>query len=216
MLDRARAIALAADGLRPQTERALRAAAPAGVERDVRVKQVADEVVLDREIAPIHVDDVRQRIHVLEDRAIGRVPDAAVLAEAESEDVAQRPALGHFLDREVELVARDEVDGRRRGERFDGVNGHVGPDEPDPQIRIPGLHGLGHLHVGGKGRRARVQDRELVRVREGHDVVQRQIEEDPMGFEETIHLVPRPDTQQPPCLRYGKLPRSDGFQSDCL
>lgn len=35
-----------------------------------------------------------------------------------------------------------------------------------------------------------------------------------MSFEEAIHLVPRPNTQQPPCLRYGESPRPDAFQGD--
>ena len=74
------------------------------------MQQIADEVLLDGEIAPIDVDDVRQRVHVLEDRPLRRVVDAAVLTEAEPEDAPQRPTLGDFLDREVELVARHEVD----------------------------------------------------------------------------------------------------------
>ena len=48
VLDRARAVALPAHRLRPEAEGALRAAAAAGVERDVGMQQVADEVVLDR------------------------------------------------------------------------------------------------------------------------------------------------------------------------
>ena len=46
--DAARAVAVAADRLRPQAEGAARFAAAAGVERDVGVLQIADEVVLDR------------------------------------------------------------------------------------------------------------------------------------------------------------------------
>ena len=48
-------VAVPAQRLRPQAERALRAAAPARVERDVRMLQVADEVVLDGQIALVHV-----------------------------------------------------------------------------------------------------------------------------------------------------------------
>ena len=48
---RARAVAVAADRLGPEAERAPRAAAAPRVQRDVGVEQVADEVVLDDEVA---------------------------------------------------------------------------------------------------------------------------------------------------------------------
>ena len=48
MADAAGAVAMAADRLRPQAEGAARFAAAAGVERDVGMLQIADEVVLDR------------------------------------------------------------------------------------------------------------------------------------------------------------------------
>src|SRR5262249_22244097 len=63
----ARAIAVAADGLRPQTKSALRPAAAARVQRNVRMQQVTDEVVLDDEIALVDIGDKRQLVHVFED-----------------------------------------------------------------------------------------------------------------------------------------------------
>ena len=45
--DAARAVAVAADGLRPQAEGAARFAAAPGVDRDVGMLEVADEIVLD-------------------------------------------------------------------------------------------------------------------------------------------------------------------------
>ena len=71
--DAPRPVALAADGLRPEAEGALGAAAAPGVERDVRVLEVADGVVLDRQVALVDVRDERQEIHVLEDGPGGRV-----------------------------------------------------------------------------------------------------------------------------------------------
>ena len=68
MADAARAVAMAADGLRPQAEGAARFAAAAGIERDVGVLQIADEVILDPQVALVDRRDERQLVHVLEDR----------------------------------------------------------------------------------------------------------------------------------------------------
>ena len=57
-------VAVPAQRLRPQAECALRTAAPAGVERDVRMLQVADEVVLDGQVALVDVHYDGQRVHV--------------------------------------------------------------------------------------------------------------------------------------------------------
>ena len=67
--DAARAIAMPADRLRPQAEGAARFAAAAGVERDVGVLEIADEVILDLEVALVDLAHERERIHVLEDGA---------------------------------------------------------------------------------------------------------------------------------------------------
>jgi hypothetical protein len=45
------------------------------------------------------------------------VHDLAVAAIANAVDLFERPALGDFLDGEIELGASDEVDRLRRGER---------------------------------------------------------------------------------------------------
>ena len=70
--DGAGAVVVAADRLRPQAEGAARPAAAARVERDVRVLQVADEVVLDLQVALVDRRHARQLVHVLEQwRAAG-------------------------------------------------------------------------------------------------------------------------------------------------
>src|SRR5262249_31788656 len=51
ILDRAHTIAMPADRLRPQAEGAARLAATARIERDVRVLEIAAEIILDLEIA---------------------------------------------------------------------------------------------------------------------------------------------------------------------
>ena len=73
---RAHAVAMSADGLRPQAEGAARFAAAAGVQRHVGVQQVADEVVLDPQVALVDLGHERQLVHVLQDRAVLVVLDA--------------------------------------------------------------------------------------------------------------------------------------------
>src|SRR2546422_1011673 len=73
--DRARPVPVAADGLGPQAEGALGPAAAPRVERHIRVKEVADDVVLDRQVALVDVHDEREHVHVLERRPVRSVPD---------------------------------------------------------------------------------------------------------------------------------------------
>ena len=77
MADAAGAVAVAADRLWPQAEGAMRFAAAAGIDRDVGVFQIADEIVLDCEVALVDRRDEGQRIHVLQDRPVGVVDDHA-------------------------------------------------------------------------------------------------------------------------------------------
>ena len=114
VLGRTHAVAVAADRLRPQAEGALRAAAAAGVEAHVRMLQIADEVVLDLQVALVDRRDERQLVHVLEDRARQVVHDAAVgIAIGQALDVSAAAALGDFLAGVVEFLAADEIDRRR-------------------------------------------------------------------------------------------------------
>ena len=100
------------------------------------------------------------------------MPEPAVVPVAQAEDAAQRVALGHLLDREVELAARDEIDRGRGGQRRLRVDGDVGTDEPDAETRILRLERLGHPHVVREGWRARVEHGELVVAGEGAHVFQ--------------------------------------------
>ena len=176
VVDGPRAIALAAHRLRPQAERAARAAAAARVEGHVRMLQVADEVALDVEIAPVDVDDPRQAVHVLERRPLRRPPQlSGRVAVAQAGHLGQRPALGDLLDREVELGAAHEVERGRGGQGRLARHRDVGADETQPQAWVLALQRLGHLHVVREGRRARVQHREVVVARERHHVGEREI-----------------------------------------
>src|SRR5262245_64937347 len=116
VLDRPRAIAMAAHRLRPEAEGATRPASPPRVERHVWVQEVADEVLLDHQIAMVDVDDERQRVHVLERRPLRRALEVAVGAIAEPRNFREGPSLRDLLDGEVELAGGDELDGRRGGQ----------------------------------------------------------------------------------------------------
>ena len=126
------------------------------------MQEIADEVLLDHEITAVDVDHERQLVHVFEHRTFGRPAHVAVRSIRESRHRGELAAPRHFLDREVELVAGDEVDGRRRPERGLALDGDVGPHEPHAQGGVGRLQRLGHAHVVGKRRGARVQHREVV------------------------------------------------------
>ena len=89
--DRAGAVAMAADRLRPQAEGAARFAAAPGIDREIGMLQVADEIILDVEVALIDRRDERQAVHVLQDRALVVVDDdARRIAVGQAGDVGPR------------------------------------------------------------------------------------------------------------------------------
>ncbi len=100
------------------------------------MKQVADRIVLDHEVTLVDVHHERQRVHVLEHGAVRHVPDLAIRPEAETENRREGAAPGDVLNREVELVPRDEVDRGRSGQRSLRIDGDVRADETDPESRI--------------------------------------------------------------------------------
>ena len=63
---RTHAIFVSADRLRPEAEGALRRATAAGVQADIRMQQVTDEIFLDLQVALVNVGHPRKRIHVRE------------------------------------------------------------------------------------------------------------------------------------------------------
>src|SRR5581483_7337903 len=67
--DAARPVAMTADRLRPQTEGAARFTAAPGIERDVRMLQITDKIILDGEIALVNRRYERQFVHVLQNGA---------------------------------------------------------------------------------------------------------------------------------------------------
>ena len=105
---------MAADRLGPEAEGTARFAAAPRVERHVGVLEIADEIVLDLEVALVDLADERQLVHVLQHRTLRIVDDHALgVPVAHAVNARERPTVRDFLDREVELVASDEIDGRR-------------------------------------------------------------------------------------------------------
>src|SRR5206468_209252 len=113
-----------------------------------------DEVALDLEVALVDRGHERQRIHVLEDGTRLVVHDAARgVTVGQAGDPGPLAPFGDFLDGEIELVAGDEIDGRRRAQAAGRVDGDFRADEPRLEAWIDGLHGLDGLDVRQKGGR---------------------------------------------------------------
>ncbi len=104
-------IFVAADGLGPEAIGAARLAAPTSIDGVVRVFQVADEIVLDHEVALVHLRYERELVHVLDDGPFLVVDDLVARAIAQAVNVGERSALGDVSNSEVELGAADEIDG---------------------------------------------------------------------------------------------------------
>ena len=69
---------MTADGLRPKAECAARFAAAAGINGNVGVLQIADEVVFDVEITFVDRRNERQEVHVFQCRPLVVMDDHAV------------------------------------------------------------------------------------------------------------------------------------------
>ncbi len=181
--DAARPVAVAADRLRPQAEGAARFAAAPGVERDVGVLEIADEVVLHRQVALVDRRHEGQAVHVVHDRPILVVhDDAAGVAIRQALDAGPIAAFGDLLDGEVELVAGHEIDRRRLGQAGVRLHGDLGADQAGLEAGMGGLQGLDHPHVGRERGRRGVQHGEVVVARLGHhrveaDAVRRRVDQ---------------------------------------
>ncbi len=133
--------------------------------------EIADEIILDPEIALVDFGDERQLIHVFKDRALAVMHDSAArVAIAQTVDPIPGAAFGDFLDREIELVAADEVDGGRGFETLARLDRDLGADESDPEAGVGVLHRLRDLHVIRKRRRRGVHHDEFMILRERQDI----------------------------------------------
>ncbi len=157
------AVFVAADGLRPEAEGAAGFAAAAGVHRDVGVHQVADEVVLDAEVAFVDFGDEGELVHVFQHGALLVVDDFVVgIAVGDAVDGGPGAVFGDFLDGEVEFIAGDEVDGGAALEGFGGLDGDLGADHADFEAGFGVFEGGGDFDVAGEAGGAGVHDDEVV------------------------------------------------------
>ncbi len=169
--DAAGSVAMTTHGLRPQAECAARLAAASGVERQVRMLQIPDEVVLDPEVPLVNGRNKGQRVHVFQDRPRVVVHDPAFgIAVGKARDPVPVTSLGHFLDREVELVAGDEVDCLRRRQTSRRIDSDLGADQSGLQGRVDRLHRLDRLDIRRERGRRRVQYDQVVLARSGRDI----------------------------------------------
>ena len=167
---------MTANRLRPEAEGAARFAAPARIERNVRVFQIAAEIFGDVEIALVDRRHERQIVHIVQDFAIDIMDDDAFgVAIGDAFHVRPVASVGDLFDGEIELIAGDEVDGRCRDERFLRFHGNLGADETDFRARINFLDHLGRLHVRLERRRRRVQHDQVFAADIAFDVLEREI-----------------------------------------
>ena len=164
------AVFVAADGLRPQTERAVRFAAAPGVVGNIGVFEIAAEVFLRVELF-VERQHGRQQIHVHQNLAFRIVHDRAILGSiGHAFDRGPVLAFGDFLDGEFVFVARDKIDRRAGLEALLGLDRDLGADEPDDRRRIEFADHPGGFDVGLERRRGGMDDDELVRLHVLDDV----------------------------------------------
>ena len=165
------------------------------------MQQIADEIFLDLQIAPVNIRHPRQRVHVLNHFAFGIVDDFAVpVFEGESGNGGEVAAFGHFLAGEIEFLAADPVNGGRRFQRFRGQHHGVRADEADFGARLLRLDGLGHFAVVFQRRRGGVDDDVVEIFGDGEafrevNAVRRAVEQARIGRERGGLGQPRWDTK---------------------
>jgi hypothetical protein len=160
---RADAVSVAANRLRPEAEGAFRTASAPRVDRNIRVLQVADKVVLDLEVALVDGRNEGQPIHVLDHRARRVVNDAAVRRPiAQSHDFGVRPVLRDLDAGVVEFLAAAPIDGRRAGQGAGGIDSHFGADHADLDFRVLLFQKRRELRVRRERRRTRMNHNRFI------------------------------------------------------
>src|SRR6185369_7389634 len=98
----------------------------------VGVLEITDKIVLDAKVALIDIGYEGQPVHLLQDRPVSVVDDAATRgAKAQTIYCIVVPAFSHILDREIKLLAGDEVDRVRSPEAVFRLDRDLGSDKPD-------------------------------------------------------------------------------------
>jgi hypothetical protein len=162
VLDAARTVGVAGDGLGPETEAAAAAAAPARVERHVWVLQIADVVALDLEAPRIHVAHVGEGVEVVDRRLLRRPHEAPIPAAVQdARHLGVGRARGDVTHGVVELAGGHEIHGRGDAQGLLGKHHGVGAYEADLHARVALLQQRRRLGVLRHRWRGRVQHDEL-------------------------------------------------------
>ena len=136
--------------------------------------EIADEVVLDLEIALVHRRDERQLVHVGQRRPRRGFLDVAIIvAVAEAGDLGEVLALCDVADREIVVLGGDEIDRLGLLDAPLRIDGDVGANQSDLELRVDVLERARRRDVGGEGRRRRMHDDEVEVFRLRHDLVER-------------------------------------------
>src|ERR1051326_4727766 len=129
-------VSMPANGLRPEAKGALGGAATTRVERNVRMLQITDEVLLDLEVALVDIYDERQVVHVFDQFALGIVDDLAIVTVAYAADGLERLVLSNVVECEVELLASHKIYGLRSVQCLLRQHGSVGANKADEQLWV--------------------------------------------------------------------------------
>jgi len=153
------------------------------------MEQERHVVAGDVHIALVDLGSPWHGVQVFDLRTVGIVHDLTVRLVADTEDLAERFALGEFDDRVVELAAADEVEGAALVQGLVRGGGHRRPDEGDLDGRIGSLDGLGETLIAFPANGRGEEYEEFVAFADldglgGADVVRRSVEQ-VRAFEQT-------------------------------
>src|SRR5216684_4289082 len=170
VLRRARAPRMPRNGLRPHAEGAQRRATASRIERHERMQQKWHVIVLDLQVALVNVRGKRQRVQLfrVQLRPLRAVYDLAVLAIADTQNLAQRFAVRVFDHRMVELPARHEIDVLAGTQRLVGPDVSVRTNEGNLEAWIRFLDLADQLDVARKPYRRRKQHQEFIVLADLH------------------------------------------------
>src|SRR5262249_39999306 len=144
-------VMMTADSLRPKAKCTARFEPAGCIERDVWLPQIPAKIVLNDEVALVDGGNERQIIHTLQDGTILVMHDSAVgPPPRKSGDASQIATFRDFLDREIELVARNEVDGRRGLQAQFWLHGDLRADHANFQTRVECFERFDRLNIGSK------------------------------------------------------------------
>ena len=139
------------------------------------MKQEGNVVTADVQVSLINVSHVRQRIQVLQLRAISRVCDPAIFPIRNSQNVFESFALGKLFYGVIKFLADHEIDGRAFPQTLLRLNRHMRTHERNLDVRICILDALDELNVSREARCAGVENQKLISLRNIDGLVRRNI-----------------------------------------